>query len=149
MDPSTGAISNRIYQIIAFNNIPAGSYGCQLNVQFPSSYPITTTRSPTLNVQTLYANTPSSITYPNNWSWNTFWPKTSPPFGAGSFGTIGFQPGQTAAVNSIACPSGGGDLAFVFEIADWVWGDASVEFDEYLNKMNGAGLAGVYLTYDC
>jgi hypothetical protein len=149
MDPATGAISNRIYQIVAFNNIPPGSYGCQLNVQFPASYPITTSGSPTLNVQTLYAGSPSSITYPNNWSWNTFWPQTSPPFGSGSYGTINFAEGQTAVINSEACPPGGGDLAFVFEIADWVWGDASIEFNEYVNKMNGAGLAGVYLTFDC
>jgi hypothetical protein len=149
MDPSTGAIINRIYQIVAFNNIPPGSYGCQLNVQFPTSYPITTSGSPTLNVQTLYAGSPSSITYPNNWSWDTFWPKTSPPFGSGSYGTINFAEGQTAVINSEACPAGGGNLAFVFEIADWVGGDASIEFNEYVNKINGAGLAGVYLTYDC
>lgn len=37
----------------------------------------------------------------------------------------------------------------MFEIADWVGGDASIEFNEYVNKINGAGLAGVYLTYDC
>ncbi|PMD31324.1 hypothetical protein L207DRAFT_572984 [Hyaloscypha variabilis F] len=148
-DPSTGAICNRIYQIIAFNNIPSGSYGCQLNAQFPSSCPIATTGTPTLNVQTLYADSPSSITYPNDWSWNTFWPDTSPAFGSGSFGTITFEPGQTTTINSMACPAGGGNMAFVFEIAEWVDGNASVEFEEYVNKMNGAGLTGAYLTYDC
>lgn len=149
MDPATGALSNRIYQIVAFNSIPPGSYGCQLNVVFPSPYPITTTGSPTLNVYTLYNGSPSSITYPNNWSWDTFFPRTSPPFGQGLYGTINFVEGQSAVINSEACPANGGDLAFVFEIADWVWGSASIEFNEYVNKLNGAGLAGVYLTYDC
>jgi hypothetical protein len=149
MDPATGALSNRIYQVVAFNNIPPGSYGCQLNVVFPTPYPITTTGSPTLNVYTLYNGSPSSITYPNNWSWDTFFPRTSPPFGQGLYGTINFAQGQNAAINSEACPANGGDLAFVFEIADWVWGSASIEFNEYVNKLNGARLAGVYLTYNC
>jgi hypothetical protein len=149
MDPTTGEISNRIYQIVAFNNIPVGSYGCQLNVAFPDNYPITTTGSPIMNVYTILNGNPAYIPYPNNWSWNTFYPQSSAPFGEGVFGTINFTPGQNAVINSEACPYGGGDVAFVFEIADWVWGSASIEFDEYVNKLNGAGLAGVYLTYDC
>jgi hypothetical protein len=143
-DPATGAISNRIYQIVAFENIPAGANTCQLNVAFPNPYTITTTGYPTLNVTTLYDNSPSSITYPNNWSWGTFFPPTSPPFGQGLFGTINFAEGQSAVINSEGCPVGGGSLAFVFSIASWVWGSASIEFDQ----VNGAGLAGVYLTYD-
>ena len=141
--------ANSISQVVAFNNIPAGSSGCQLGVVFPDSYPITTTGSPMLNVYTLYNGASSSISYPNNWSWNTFYPRTSPPFGQGVFGTINFAQGQNTIINSEACPTDGGDLAFVFEIADWVWGNASIEFNEYVNKLNGAGLAGVYLTYDC
>jgi hypothetical protein len=62
---------------------------------------------------------------------------------------MNFAEGQTAVINSEACPAAGGSLAFMFEIADWVSGDASIEFNEYINKINGAGLAGVYLTYDC
>jgi hypothetical protein len=149
MDPVTGQVSNRISQVVAFNNIPAGSSGCQLNVVFPDNYPITTTGSPMLNIYTLYNGDSSSITYPNNWSWDTFYPRASPPFGQGVFGTTNFAQGQTAVINTEACPANGGDLAFVFEIADWVWGSASIEFNEYINKLNGAGLAGVYLTYDC
>jgi hypothetical protein len=40
-------------------------------------------------------------------------------------------------------------LAFLFDIASWVGGDASVEFTEYWNAMNGQGLVGVYLTHSC
>ncbi len=67
----------------------------------------------------------------------------------GFFRTITFELGQTATINSMACPSGGGNTAFVFEIAERVEGSTSVEFDEFVNKMNGAGFTGRYLTYDC
>ena len=59
------------------------------------------------------------------------------------------SPGTTQVVNSEACPVGGGNLAFVFAVAEWVGGEASVEFQQYVNALNGKGLAGVYLTYDC
>lgn len=147
-DPVTGRVSNRIYQIVAFENIPAGANTCQLNVLFPNPYTITTTGNPTLNVTTLDNGASSSITFPNNWSWNTFFPPTSPPFGQGLFGTINLAQGQKAVINSEACPVGGGNLAFVFSIASWVYGSASIEFNEYINQLNGAGLAGVYLTYN-
>ncbi|KUJ18600.1 uncharacterized protein LY89DRAFT_683536 [Mollisia scopiformis] len=143
---TNGVVSNRIYQVVAFENIPSTAYGCQLNVVFPASYPITSTGTPTLNVTTLYNGSPSSITYPNNWSWSTFYPPTSPPFGQGLFDTVTFAPGQSAAINSEVC---GQNLAFVFEVASWVGVSSSVEFNEYVNLLNGAGLAGVYLTYGC
>jgi hypothetical protein len=137
-----GHAINRVYQVVAFENIPAGANACQLNVQFPTGYTITTTGNPTLNVTTLFKDTPSSIVSPNNWSWNTFFPPTSPPFGQGLFGTVNLAAPQTTAINSEVCPPGGGDLAFVFEIASWVWGAASVEFTQASN-------AGVYLTFNC
>jgi len=62
---------------------------------------------------------------------------------------VTFTPGTTQVINSESCPVGGGNLAFVFSVAGWVGGAASVDFKEYINGINGAGLAGVYLTYDC
>ena len=150
-DPVTGAVKNRIYQIVAFENIPAGANTCQLNIVFPNPYTITTTGNPSLNVTTLYNNSPSSITFPNSWSWSTFFPPTSPPLGQGLYGTVGgynLAQGQAGVINSEGCPAGGGNLAFLFSIASWVYGSASVEFNEYVNNLNGAGLAGVYLTYN-
>ncbi|KAF4628395.1 hypothetical protein G7Y89_g9757 [Cudoniella acicularis] len=146
---SNGNVYNRIYQIAAFANVPANSYACQLNVIFPDPTSLTETGNPTLNVTTLYLNSPSSITYPNNWSWSTFFPPTSPPLGQGLFGTINLEAGQTAAINSEVCPNGGGNLAFLFTIASWVSESSSVDFTQYVNGLNGAGLTGVYLTYDC
>lgn len=144
-----GKIINRIYQIAAFENIPSGSYGCQLAVTFPPNYPITSTGVPTLNVTTLFNGQSSSITFPNSISWSTLYPPTSPPLGQGLFGTVTMTPGTTQVINSEACPIGGGNLAFLFSIAVWETQAASVEFNEYINKLNGAGLAGVYLTYNC
>lgn len=146
---ANGNIDNRIYQIVAFMNIPPGSYGCQLAVTFPANYPITSTGVPTLNVTTLYNGQSSSITYPSNISWSTLYPPNPPSLGQGLFGTVTMTPGTTQVINSEACPVGGGNLAFVFSIAVWETQPASVDFNEYVNKINGAGLAGVYLTYDC
>lgn len=54
--------------------------------------------------------------------------------------------GQSTAINSEVCA---GDLAFVFEVAEWVDVSSSVQFNEYINAANGAGAVGVYLTYSC
>lgn len=143
---TNGVVSNRIYQIVAFENIPSTAYGCQLNVVFPPAYPVTSTGNPVLNVTTLYNGAPASIVYPNDWSWAKFYPPTSPPEGQGLFGTVTLAPGQSTVINSETC---GQNLAFQFEIATWVGTTSGVEFNEYVNKLNGAGLAGVYLTYGC
>ncbi|KAH8586459.1 hypothetical protein B0O99DRAFT_528642 [Bisporella sp. PMI_857] len=137
----TSSTTNHINQVVGFSSIPAGSYGCQLAVSFPASYPITTLGSPILNVKTLFKDQPGAISYPNGWSWNTFYPGGT-PIGQGTFGTVTIEPGTTKVINSQSCPVGGGALAFVFSIADWVAGEASVEFTQ------GAD-AGVYLTYNC
>ena len=146
---ASGNIIDRVYQLVAFENIPAGSYGCQLAVTFPAGYPITSTGTPTLNVTTVFNDESSSITFPNSYSWSSFFPPTSPPFGQGLFGTVSLSAGQSTVINSEGCPVGGGSLAFVFSIASWETQPASVEFNENVNQLNGAGLAGVYLTYDC
>ena len=144
-----GNVGNRVYQVVAFENIPAGSYGCQLNYVLPPSASVTITGNPTLNITTLYNDDSGSITFPNTYSWDTFFPPPSPPFGQGLFGTSNFVSGGSAVINSEGCPVGGGNLAFVFSIASWISESASIEFDEYVNVANGAGLTGVYLTLDC
>ncbi|KAG0650608.1 hypothetical protein D0Z07_2340 [Hyphodiscus hymeniophilus] len=143
-----GNIIDRVYQIAGFEDIPSGSYGCQLGITFPPDYPITSTGVPTLNITTLFNGESSSICYPNEISWDSLYPPTSPPLGQGLFGTVTMTPGTTQVVNSESCPLGGGNLAFLFSIAVWETQPASVEFNEYVNALNGAGLAGVYLTYD-
>jgi hypothetical protein len=143
---SDGKITNRVYQVVGFQGIPAGAYACQLNVKFDPTYPITSVGNPTLNVTTLYNGSPSNIVYPNDYTWNKFFSATSPPASQGLFGTVTLAPGQNAAINSETCA---GNLAFVFSIASWVSQTASVDFTEYINKLNGAGLNGVYLTHSC
>lgn len=41
---------NAIEPIVTFSNIPAGSYGCQLEVNFPARYPIQSSGSTAVNV---------------------------------------------------------------------------------------------------
>lgn len=149
---ASGAVSNRIYQVVAFENIPAGAYGCQLNWAIPAdpnAVPLNSTGNPTLSVYTLFNDNSAAITYPNNWSWNTFFPATSPPFGLGTFGTANIVYGGSGVINSEACPVGGGNLAFVSEIANWVSQSSSIEFIAFVNSFSGAGLTGPYLTYNC
>jgi hypothetical protein len=145
---SEGGPTNRVYQFAAFEGIPLGSNTCQLAVTFPANYQITSTGNPQINVQTVYTGNPSNISYPNNLSWSSLYPQTSPPVGQGSFGTITFTPGTTQVINTEACPTGVGNLAFLFSIASWKSEAASVEFTQYVNEIDGAGLAGIYLTYD-
>jgi hypothetical protein len=59
--------------------------------------------------------------------------------------------GETVTINSEACSQTSGQygLAFVLKYASWVTGQGSVEWTEYVNELNGAGLRGVYLSYDC
>lgn len=136
-------INKRIYQIVAFKNIPPNSYGCTLAVQFPPGYAIASTGVATLNVTTLYKDTPALIqNYPNGYSWSKFFPPTSPPLGQGLFGTTTFSAGQSATINSQACPPGGGSMAFIFAISGWVSTAASVDFLQ-------TATAGVYLTFNC
>ncbi|KAH6675744.1 hypothetical protein B0J14DRAFT_587222 [Halenospora varia] len=146
---TSGKVNNRIYQIATFSNIPAGAYACQLNVKLPSPSTLTTTGNPTLNVTTLYKDTPSSIVYPNTWSWSTFFPTNGGALGQGLFGTQGFTSGTSQAINSEVCPPGGGSLAFIFAVASWVGTSSSVDFTQYVNTLNGQGLTGVYLTHSC
>jgi hypothetical protein len=58
--------------------------------------------------------------------------------------------GQSTVINSASCPTNAeGGLAFVFTYPDWVTVPASIGWNEYVNELNGAGLTGVYLSYDC
>jgi len=148
IDAASSAPTNRIYQYVAFENIPAGSNTYQLAVTFPTDYQITSTGTPQVTVQTVYANSPSSISYPNDLSWSSLYSSASSPLGQGTFGTVTFTPGAKQVINSEGCPAGGGNVAFLFSIANWESKAASVEFTEYINEIDGAGLAGVYLTYD-
>jgi hypothetical protein len=66
----------------------------------------------------------------------------------GLFGTVTVLAGQSTVINSATCP-GAGQLAFIFGYADWITGKGSVGWDEYVNALNGAGLRGIYLSYDC
>ncbi|ORY07909.1 hypothetical protein BCR34DRAFT_15536 [Clohesyomyces aquaticus] len=42
--------ANSVSPFIAFDNIPAGSYGCQLEVNFPAGYPIQSSGNSRVNV---------------------------------------------------------------------------------------------------
>ncbi|KAF2787148.1 hypothetical protein K505DRAFT_329865 [Melanomma pulvis-pyrius CBS 109.77] len=42
--------TNVVTNALTFSNIPAGSYGCQLEVNFPAAYPITKSGNSLLNV---------------------------------------------------------------------------------------------------
>ncbi|EOO02055.1 hypothetical protein UCRPA7_2389 [Phaeoacremonium minimum UCRPA7] len=137
-----GALSDRVYQFVGFEGIPAGSYGCQLAITFPQSYPVTTEPADynvQMNVTTALNGLSSEVTYPNAFTWNNW-----PALGTGLFGTVTAAAGSTAVINSEACPPGGGNLAFLFEVSRWVEITSSVDFTQ-----SNSPLAGVYLTANC
>jgi len=129
-------VPDKVNELIAFNSPPAGSYGCSLGITFPSNYVFkpSSGASPTLNVYTV-------PTVPASPTWNNV---AKGPL----FGTVTVLAGQSTVINSQSCP-GAGQLGFVFGYADWITGKASVGWDEYINALNGAGLRGVYLSYNC
>lgn len=42
--------ANSVSNALTFSNIPAGSYGCQLEVNFPAGYPITSSGASAVNI---------------------------------------------------------------------------------------------------
>jgi hypothetical protein len=42
--------ANKVTNALTFNNIPAGSYGCQLEANFPAGYPITSSGNSQVNI---------------------------------------------------------------------------------------------------
>ncbi|KFY63300.1 hypothetical protein V496_04038 [Pseudogymnoascus sp. VKM F-4515 (FW-2607)] len=129
--------SNKVNELIGFIG-PVGAYGCSLGITFPPNSVITQTGgSPTLNVHTVAAPIPKNPTYNN--------------IKPGSlFGTVTVLLGQSAVINSRSCPTAAeGGLAFVFKYADWQTQESSVGWTEYINELNGQGLRGVYLNYNC
>ncbi|KAI9645421.1 hypothetical protein NHQ30_006160 [Ciborinia camelliae] len=136
-----GNPTNQFSELISFPPLPAGSYGCSLYMTFPSDYfPSITGVSPALNVYTVSTPLPNAPTYNN----------IQPLINSGVFGTVTPASGQSVVINTEACNGGSGQgLAFVFKYADWVHGQGSVGWTEYVNNLNGAGARGVYLNYNC
>ncbi|KAF7943060.1 hypothetical protein EAE96_011005 [Botrytis aclada] len=138
---ANGNPSNQFWELISFPALPAGSYGCSLTLTFPPDYtPSITGVSPALDVFTVSAPLPNSPTFNN----------ISPKINSGIFGSVTSASGQSVVINTQACNGGSGQgLAFVFRYADWVRGQGSVSWTEYVNALNGAGARGVYLNYNC
>ncbi|CAO2651203.1 Nn.00g095000.m01.CDS01 [Neocucurbitaria sp. VM-36] len=42
--------ANSVFNFLTFNNVPAGSYGCQFEVNFPTGYPITSSGASAVNI---------------------------------------------------------------------------------------------------
>jgi hypothetical protein len=85
---------NSVPNALTFTNVPAGSYGCQLEVNFPAGYPITSSGASAVNI---YATSGGSETL---------------------FGTVKLQSNPTAAtkvvVNSATCST---TMTYRIEIA--------------------------------
>ncbi|OBT69614.1 hypothetical protein VE03_00912 [Pseudogymnoascus sp. 23342-1-I1] len=129
--------SNKVNELVAFTG-NVGAFGCSLGITFPTGAVITQSGGPpTLNVHTVASPLPANPTY-NNIQAGTL------------FGTVTVLAGQSAVINSRSCPTAAeGGLAFVFKYADWQTQASSVGWTEYVNKLNGAGLTGVFLNFNC
>ncbi|KAJ4369117.1 hypothetical protein N0V83_006201 [Neocucurbitaria cava] len=49
--------ANSVSNALTFSNVPAGSYGCQLEVNFPTGYPITSSGASAVNIYALSGET--------------------------------------------------------------------------------------------
>jgi hypothetical protein len=85
---------NSVPNTLTFTNVPAGSYGCQLEVNFPAGYPITSSGASAVNIFSITGNS-----------------KTL-------FGTVTLQSSPTEAkkvvINSATCST---SMAYSIEIA--------------------------------
>jgi len=134
--------TDQISALVSFPSTGSGSYGCTLNIAFPDAadYPLNITGvAPTLSVYTVQTPLSSAPT------WNNV------VLNPGVFGTVTVASGETVSINSESCPQTSGEygLAFVLQYASWVTGQGSVEWTEFVNDLDGAGLRGLYLTFDC
>lgn len=101
---------------ITFTNIPAGSYGCQFEVNFPANYPITSSGNSAINIIALEADGSETL-----------------------FGTVTLKSGPDATkivVNSAVCAT---TMSYRAEIASETEA-GSVSFAE----IQGAGFTMVY-----
>ncbi|KAF2689300.1 hypothetical protein K458DRAFT_413597 [Lentithecium fluviatile CBS 122367] len=53
--------ANKNYNALTFSNIPAGSYGCQLEANFPAGYPITSSGNSQVNIYSVSGDNGGSL----------------------------------------------------------------------------------------
>ncbi|EPE09168.1 hypothetical protein F503_06944 [Ophiostoma piceae UAMH 11346] len=140
-----GKTANRIYQLVGFRDIAPGSYGCQLELSFPSNYDIIssigedTSATPPMNVTAVLRNASEAIAYPNKYSFSSY-PEALQP-GKVLDGSLVAKVGTTEVIQADSCDT---DLAFVFTIASSVGTSASVDFVDSLFPS-----IGITLTAKC
>lgn len=130
LDSVAGTLYHRDV-LVRFDNIPAGSYGCQLDAFFPAGATVTNTGATQVNVFTLDQLAIATDTY------------ATAPNDVSLFGTITFSASTTdvqkAVINSGVCaPS----LSYRFSMASTT-AIGDVMFQEILNTQ------GLRITYNC
>ena len=132
------APGSNVDTLVHFTDIPVGSYGCQLAVEFTYGYSIPSTGNTQLNVYALSTDITEDSTYEKYFPSGT----RGTPMGAFLFGTTTLN-GGPAIINSATCAQ---NMSFLFEIASET--DAgSVQFQDAGDNLTGIG--GFYMTYDC
>lgn len=114
--------------------VPAGSYGCQLEVQFPPSYPIQFSGQTQVYVYSTDKNLPRS-SQGIDVSWN------NSPAAVSQIGTVNFEQNPTTkkVINSIVCKP---KLTFRLSISR---DQTSAGFVSFVQS----AAAGLRLTYNC
>ncbi|KAG9228308.1 hypothetical protein BJ875DRAFT_250445 [Amylocarpus encephaloides] len=126
--------TNRKDAFVQFD-IPAGSYGCQLEASFPASYPITSSG----NTQVYVYSTDKALTYGKPNQLDASWAYCPAP--VSHVGTISFKSetwGVTRSViNSFQCKE---KMTYRFKMSTDSEAAGSVQFEQN----SGAGLRMVY-----
>lgn len=115
--------------------VPAGSYGCQLEVQFPPNYPIQASGQTQVYVYSTDANLPRNSQGSIDVSWNTS------PATVSQVATVIFEQNPTTkkVLNSFVCKP---KLTFRLSISRDQTGAGFVSFVQ-------SAAAGLRLTYNC
>lgn len=134
---SNANTGNHIDTLVHFTGIPAGSYGCQLAVEFSGANNPTSSGATQLNVYNLLG-AENGITATS--SYQQYFPNggSGAPNGTSLWGTVTLD-GQKHVINSAVCaPS----MSFLFEIAS--------ETESGIVEWNNLAVGnGFYLTYNC
>ena len=133
-----GPNSNTYETVFRFDNIPAGSTGCQLQLQWPARAILGSGATDT-QLYGVQGQVSEATTWANPPVKGTLWASIQFPTQSSD------QPYKTI-VQSNTCPESG-SVSFLLELSDWQTGAGAVDF--YQRNFYPSEAQGFTLVYDC
>ncbi|KAE8149873.1 hypothetical protein BDV25DRAFT_172543 [Aspergillus avenaceus] len=135
----TSSRQNVKISALTFNNIPAGSTGCRLEIEFP---PLTRSNEVAhgANGAQVWSTDPWEASSPPTWSQQ---PNKREMVGTYNFPTAQTQAPSHTVIASNSCSS---TMSWLVELADWQQTEGGVDFQ---NSVNGIEKTGFMLVFNC